>query len=222
MIDARLTSGARAMPAVMGRATSSQNTASTETMLFVKSVEGVIKTKLDSHWSRHLTTAVRLMGIDAYVDFAFDPVSLRPQDEMLAFRQTKLSIMKDLLAMGFVSDEEFSIEMTGELPPVGHKPLSGTMFNVGGQNLATQQESSNSGSTLNQALNDTPPDTARGQNKKKAEDEAPEIEAQTQPTFITPNITLNVDNTQQHQATILKMKRDDDGNLIVERASAAS
>lgn len=165
-IDSRLIAGARSMPAVMGKG-GNQNTASAEVMLFVKAVESVVKSKLDAVWSRHMTTAVRLLGIEGYADFSFDPVSLRPEEEMQAFKQTRLSIMKDLLSMGFITDEEFSIEMTGELPPAGHVPLSGTMFAVGGRDLSEKpQEKSNSGSTLNQNLNDTPPKQGRGGNQK--------------------------------------------------------
>jgi hypothetical protein len=86
----------------------------------------------------------------------------------------------------------------------------------------TPQEASNSGSTLNQKLASDAPEQGRGGNKKvqAAEDDSPEIEA-VQPTFITPNITLNVDNTQQSSATVMKMRRDDDGNLIVEKHVAS-
>lgn len=221
--DARMCAGAKAMPAVLGKG-GSQNTASAEVMLFVKSAEGAIKTKLDMAWSRWFSTAIRLFGVDAYVDFRFEEVSMRPKEEMLAFTQTKLSINTDLLSLGTITDEEFSIRMTGELPPASAPKLSGTMFKHGGMQKDPLTSDpianpSNSGSTLNQHLNPDTPTTGRGGNKKteqnkKAEDETT-IEAQA-PTFVTPNITMHIDNTQQ-PASVLKMKRDEDGNLTIER-----
>lgn len=69
---------------------------------------------------------------------------------------------------------------------------------------------SNGGSTLSQ---DIKPDTLppAGQNKK-AEDETP------QPQVAAPNITMNIDNTQT-TASVLRMRRDEDGSLIVEKAA---
>lgn len=173
--DARLAAGAKAMPAVLGKG-GSQNTASAEVMLFVKSAEGAVKTKLDEFWSRQFTTAIRLMGVDGYVDFKFDDVSLRPKEEMMAFTQTKLSINTDLLSLGVITDEEFSIRMTGELPPPGAPKLSGTMFKHGNASgsagnadpASLYNGASNSGSTLNQKMPSDAPAQGRGGNKKVA------------------------------------------------------
>lgn len=70
---------------------------------------------------------------------------------------------------------------------------------------------SNSGSTLNQNLNPDTPSTGRGQNKK-AEDDTPT------PQVVAPNITMNIDNTQT-TASVLRMRRDEDGSLIVEKVA---
>ena len=70
---------------------------------------------------------------------------------------------------------------------------------------------SNDGSTLNQKLNSDQPSTARGQNKK-AEDDTPT------PQVVAPNITMNIDNTQT-TASVLRMRRDEDGSLIVEKVA---
>ena len=82
-----------------------------------------------------------------------------------------------------------------------------------GANLPADQTTnpSNSGSTLNQNLNPDTPSTGRGQNKK-AEDDTPT------PQVVAPNITMNIDNTQT-TASVLRMRRDEDGSLIVEKVA---
>lgn len=166
--DSRMATGLKTMPAVLGRG-GNANTASTETMLFVKSVQGTVTAKLNEFYSRLLTTAVRLMGVDAYIEFEYDAISLRPDDEMLAFKQTELSMVLDKLSLGFITDEEASIMLTGELPPPTHPILSGTMFRHGGEALVAESlygGASNSGSALNQNLNPDTPTTGRGQNNR--------------------------------------------------------
>jgi hypothetical protein len=44
----------------------------------------------------------------------------------------EMSRVTKLLSLGFITDEEACIRLTGNLPPVGHKPLMGTMFDMGG------------------------------------------------------------------------------------------
>lgn len=171
--DSRLAAGAKTMPAVLGKG-GNQNTASAEVLLFLKAADGSIKTKLDEGISRLMTTALRLLGVDCYVDFKYDDISMRPKEESLAFRQTKLSIDSDLLSMGVITDEEFSIRMTGELPPPGAPKLSGTMFkhnagtaqNAAGIDTAGYNGASNDGSAMNKNLKPETPTQGRGGNKK--------------------------------------------------------
>jgi hypothetical protein len=86
------------------------------------------------------------------------------------FKVMKQSRVLELLSLGFMSDEEASIMLTGKLPAKGAPKLSGTGFRANtsvepagtGYNGAT-----NGGSTTNQNLNpDTPTGGARGGNKK--------------------------------------------------------
>ena len=159
------------------------------------------------------------------VEFKMDAIDLRPDNELLAFKQTKQMMTLELLSLGLITDDEACLELTGKLPPAGYVPLAGTMFK-GNANMKaeTPDSPSNDGSTLNQNLNSDQPDTARGQNKKAESSDDSEdasagaVEVQAEmPTFITPNITLNVDNTKSQNST-LKMRRDDEGNLVIERA----
>ena len=77
--------------------------------------------------------------------------------------------MLELLSLGLMSDEEASIILTGNLPPVGYVPKSGTGFRA---NTSTEPAgtgyngATNSGSTLNQNLAPDAPAGSRGSNKK--------------------------------------------------------
>ena len=129
IINGKLSSGAKSMPVVLGHeAAGSTNIASTQSMLFVKSAEGAIQLKLNELYSRALTVAVRLFGVDAVVEFAYDPPNLRPESELEAFHVMKKDRITDLLSIGLMSDAEASLITTRSLPPEGYVPLAGTMF----------------------------------------------------------------------------------------------
>lgn len=227
--NSRLSAGAKVMGTVLGFQSGSSNIASAETMLFMKSADGAVRATLNQFYSRIFTLALRIMGQDVYVKFEYEPIDLRPENELLAFKQTKQMMILEQLSYGLITDEEASLALTGKLPPPGYKPLSGTMFLQKGAagpadpntdpSSGNYGGSSNDGSAMNKNLKSDQPDTARGQNKKKAEDEVELEAAAPQPTFVTPNITMNIDNTQS-SATVMKMKRDEDGNLIIERMVA--
>jgi hypothetical protein len=172
--ESRVASGAKSLGAVLGHSgTGSQNIASTQTMLAVKSADSAIRMKLNEIYSRAFTLAIRLMGYDVEVTFAYEAIDLRPTLELESFKQSRQQRTLELLSLGFLSDEEAAIQLTGAMPPAGFKPLSGTQFLKGASpDAATDiQNPSNSGSTLNQGLQkDLPPSTARGQNKNKGTD----------------------------------------------------
>ena len=128
MVDAKVATGTKVPPAVLGHGAGSQNVASTETMLFVRYCEG-IQLKLNSFFSRAFTLAVRLMGYDVYVEFAFDRIDLRPDSELEAFRAMKQERVLEQLSFGFITDDEASILLTGKLA-ANPTSLSGTMFTV--------------------------------------------------------------------------------------------
>ena len=128
MIDAKMATGAKALPSILGHGSGSQNIASSETLLFVKNAEGTIQAKLNEILSRALTLAVRLYGQDVYVEFRYDTIELRPESELEAFRAMRQSRVLEQLSLGFITDDEASIHLTGQLTPAGFKPLSGTGF----------------------------------------------------------------------------------------------
>lgn len=163
--NSRMATGSKTMGTVLGHSSGSSNIASTEALLFQKSVTGAVTTKLNEFWSRMLTVAVRLFGMDVVIKFEFADIDLRPEADLAAFRQTQQMMTLEQLSYGFITDEEAALKLTGKLPPAGFKPLSGTRFKDPAP-AAGPADSSNSGSTLNQNLNGKEPSTARGQNKK--------------------------------------------------------
>lgn len=166
MANARLSTGSKTNGTVLGFASGSSNIASSEIMLFMRSCTGAIKAPIEEFWSRALTLSARLFGFDVVVKFTFDPIDLRPDNELLAFKQTKQMMILEQLSLGMISDDEACLQLTGSLSPPGMKPLSGTMFKQPTPPAAETGSPSNSGSTLNQKLAPTTPSTGRGQNKK--------------------------------------------------------
>ena len=215
--NARMSTGSKTNGTVLGFASGSSNIASSEILLFMKSATGAVKTPLEEFWSRVFTLSTRLFGLDVVVEFRYNAIDLRPEAELLAFQQTKQMIILEQLSLGLISDEVASLQLTGKLPDPGMKPLSGTGFRTNANPSVNEQKAdqttnpSNSGSTLNQNLNPDTPSTGRGQNKK-AEDDTPT------PQVVAPNITMNIDNTQT-TASVLRMRRDEDGSLIVEKVA---
>lgn len=169
LINAKLSTGTKTMPAILGHGVGSQNVASTESMLFVKAATGAVLVKLNEFYSRMFTLAIRLFGQDVTVEFKYNDIDLRPESELEAFRSQKQSRILELLSLGMVSDEEACLQLTGKLPPNGYKPLMGTMFM---SKKATADDNpngeTNSGSTLNQNLKSDAPTGSRGSNTKSS------------------------------------------------------
>jgi hypothetical protein len=127
VIDSKTATGAKTLPSILGHGSGSQNIASSETLLFMKNAAGV-QGKLNEGYSKALTLAVRLFGLDVYVEFRYAPIDLRPELELEVFRATRQSRLLEQLSLGFLTDDEASIQLTGQLTPAGFKPLSGTQF----------------------------------------------------------------------------------------------
>ena len=127
MVNAKLATGTKAPPSVLGHGSGSQNVASTETSLFIRYCEGV-QNKINSILSRALTLGVRLFGQDVYVQFEFDRIDIRPDAELEAFRSMKQARILEQLSLGLITDDEACIELNGRLPATGAPKLSGTMF----------------------------------------------------------------------------------------------
>ena len=126
VLNSKLQAGVKTLPIVLGHGQGA-NSSSAESLLFVKSAN-MLRLKLNEFYSRALTVAVRLMGQDCYVEFSYANIDLRPESELEAYRAMEQSRVLELLSLGFITDEEAALRLTGNLPPKGMKPLSGTMF----------------------------------------------------------------------------------------------
>lgn len=170
IFNSKMTTGTKAMPSILGIGDSTANIASTETLLFMKSVEGMVTFKLNEIFSCALTQGVRLMGQDVYVKFEFDRLALRPDGENESFYSLKQSRYLELLSIGFMEDDDCCIALTGKMTPVGHIPLSGTMFMQPVPAVPAgdgPSGTSNDGSAANKSLKPkTPTGGARGSNQK--------------------------------------------------------
>lgn len=126
VLNAKMVSGAKTLPVTLGFA-STASAGSTESLLFIKHADS-IRRKLNECYSRALTVAIRLMGVEGYVEFAYDNINIRPEEELEAFKSMKQSRVLQLLSLGLKTDDEACLELTRHLPPPGYKPLSGTGF----------------------------------------------------------------------------------------------
>lgn len=140
VLNSKTSTGAKTLPVVLGHGGSSQ-ASSTESMLYVCSVD-MVRRKLNEFYSRALTVGTRLFGIDCYIEFRYENINLRPQDELEAFRSMYQSRILDQWSLGFIGDEEACIKLTGNLPAVP-LALSGTQFRHPQQNDGSENPTSN-------------------------------------------------------------------------------
>ncbi len=142
-ISGNLATSLKTSPSIIGlRINGSQSLSNTESLVYLKVAKSIQKPVADN-MSRLLTLACRLYGLDVYVKFEFDSINLRPEDELAAFRSMQMDNLLKMLSYGFISDEQFAVEMgTGERP-AGAPPLSGTLFMVGGGGINAEDASPN-------------------------------------------------------------------------------
>lgn len=186
IMDAKLATGAKVLPSILGHGKSTQNIASSETLLFMKNAEGTTQLKLNEIYSRALTLAVRLYGLDVYVEFSYAKIDLRPESELEAFRTMKQSRVLDLLSLGFISDDQASIDLTGQMTPAGFKPLSGTQFRTPAPADPIKGKDSAHSNTGSAGKQDSKPGTpTRAKGPQKAEDETPALTAKDVQTIVS-------------------------------------
>lgn len=123
-------------PSILGlRITGSQSLSNTESLVFIK-IARAIQKPVEHLLSRALTLAVRLYGGDFYVKFRFNPIDLRPETELEAFKTMHQARVLEQLSLGFVSDEEAAEALGTGARPAGAPPLSGTLFYNGTKSKA--------------------------------------------------------------------------------------
>lgn len=165
VVDGQTATALRTPPSILGkRMGGSQNISSAESLLFIKHVEGIRK-PVESMLSRALTLAIRLLGFEGYVTATYDPVNLRPPDELEAFKQMKQARVLELLSLGFLTDQEAAEELGTGMRAPGAPPLSGTMFY--GQSAASMDPAAvaNGGDPAKRALTGDAPKKAGGKSQ---------------------------------------------------------
>lgn len=173
LLNAKMSTGAKTLPSVLGHGSGSQNIASSETLLFMKAADGVVRSKLNEHISKLLTIAVRLFGEDVAVNFRYNPIDLRPENELEAFHTMRQARVLELLSWGFYEDDRASIELTGQVTPAGFAKLSGTRFYATGAGGAagdnpysgSNDGSKSGGGAMNQSLKSSAPKKAGGKSQ---------------------------------------------------------
>lgn len=170
LLNAKMSTGSKTLPSVLGHGSGTQNAASSETLLFMKTADGVIRSKLNETFSKILTLAVRLFGHDVAVNFRYNPIDLRPENELEAFFAMRQARVLELLSLGFYEDDMASIELTGRLTPAGFTPLSGTQFYGAKAQTADNPYSGTSnggagGGAMNQSLKPGTPKKAGGKSQ---------------------------------------------------------
>jgi hypothetical protein len=164
ILDTKIATASRTPPSILGMGSTTQNVSSTETLMFMINANGMVRLKLQEIFSKALTLAIRLFGLDVTVEFKYDDIELRPQSELEAYTTMKQSRLLSQLSFGFITDDEYCLYTTGQLAPPGLK-LSGTGFPLvpvtlvpdAGNNTST---TSNQGQNSNQA-----PTAVRGKAK---------------------------------------------------------
>lgn len=152
-------------PSVLGMGASSNGMASTETLMYMLHVDGMIRQKLQELLSKALTLVARLMGLDVTVEFEFDDIDLRAKSELEAYKSMKQSRILTQLSFGFITDEEACLRLTYQLPPAGFKPLMGTMFSVAPSGAGAEDPDNGNNTSTTGTMGKTP-EAAKGSTKK--------------------------------------------------------
>jgi hypothetical protein len=138
-----LATSLKSNPSMLGlRMQGSQSLSNTESLVFLK-IANAARRPVETNLSRILTLAARLYGADVYIKFRFDPINLRPDLELEAFKTMRQARTLELLSEGFLTDDEAAWDLgTGPRAP-GAPPLAGTGFRRGSKGIDANAASPN-------------------------------------------------------------------------------
>ncbi len=129
-LSGNLATSLKTSPSILGlRINGSQSLSNTESLVFLK-VAAALHLPVETILSRALTLACRLYGLDVYCNFKFDPIDLRPELELEAFKTMKQARIIEQWGLGLLSDDQAAMILTGKPRDPSAPPLSGTMFHV--------------------------------------------------------------------------------------------
>jgi hypothetical protein len=142
-ISGQLATSLKTSPSIIGlRVQGSQSLSNTESLVYLKIADSIRK-PVEDVLSRALTLATRLAGQDVYVNFQFNPINLRPEDELEAFKSMRQARILEQLSEGFISDEKAALLLGTGPRPAGAPTLSGTGFARGSTKIDPTKASPN-------------------------------------------------------------------------------
>lgn len=137
-----------------------QGLSNAETLIYLKVVEAT-RPPVEEILSRALTLAVRLIGVDGYVKFEFNPIDLRPATELEAYLSSRQKRIFERLSYGLITDAEACYEL-GMRPQGMMREFSGTEFYNAKQEARSEGERE---SSTGRALNPDTPSSSGGGDK---------------------------------------------------------
>ena len=111
------------------RSEGSQSLSNIEALTYLKMLES-LRGPVTDVLSRAFTLAVRLYGLDVYTKVTFEPIDLRPENELEAYRTMRNDRYLKNLSLGIWTQQQFC-HMSGEPYRPDMPDLSGTMFHEG-------------------------------------------------------------------------------------------
>lgn len=127
VLDAQNQAALKSMATILGRGESGVNTASVEARIFSMNAQEINQPIAD-FWSQLLTLAIRLQGSLSKVTVYFEPVELRPDNELEPSRVQKQARLHKDLSLGMITDDYYHLQMYGTIRPETAPELSGTGF----------------------------------------------------------------------------------------------
>ena len=138
------------------RSEGSQSLSNIEALTYLKMLES-LRGPISDVLSRAFTLAVRLYGLDVYAKVEFDPIDLRPENELEAYRTMRNDRYLKNLSLGIWTQQQYC-HMSGEPYRPDMPDLSGTMFHEGYKSNDNNDETQldNSGGAERTLNSDTP------------------------------------------------------------------
>jgi len=121
----------KVMSTIIGRGESGVNTASVEARIFAMNADQ-LNNPVAEIMSQALTLGIRLMGVDAIVNFGFAKAELRSSLELESYQQIRQTRYERFLSLGVIDDDTFHLEMFNKIRPDNIPLLSGTNFPIVG------------------------------------------------------------------------------------------
>jgi hypothetical protein len=126
--NGKIATATRSTPTILGHGSGTANVASTETLIAMLTSNSMVRIKVQEIFSKAFTLAANLFGHQVTAHFEFDEIELRPSSEVEAFKSLRQDRLLRQVSLGYMTDEEACLRLTGNLPPTGFTPHFNTMF----------------------------------------------------------------------------------------------